>query len=47
MRIPQYDMGREAARRLIEIIDTPDSPARLTRLRPELVVRGSTAAAPR
>lgn len=46
VRIPQYDMGREAARRLIELIDTPGSPARSTTLRPELVVRGSTAAPP-
>lgn len=45
VRIPQYEMGREAARRLIELIETPGSPPRSTVLSPELVVRGSTAAA--
>jgi len=43
VRIPHYDLGREAARRLIELIETPASPARATTLRPELIVRGSTA----
>tara|TARA_B100000683_G_scaffold276283_1_gene329701 strand:- start:416 stop:1438 length:1023 start_codon:yes stop_codon:yes gene_type:complete len=43
IRIPHYELGREAARRLIELIETPDSPARATTLRPELIVRGSTA----
>ncbi|MEK9645281.1 MAG: LacI family DNA-binding transcriptional regulator [Alphaproteobacteria bacterium] len=43
IRIPQYEMGREAARRLIQLMETPDFPARATTLRPELIVRGSTA----
>ena len=43
IRIPHYELGREAARRLIELIESPDSPARATTLRPELIVRGSTA----
>ena len=43
VRIPHYDLGREAARRLIELIETPASPARETTLRPELIVRGSAA----
>ena len=43
VRIPHYELGREAARRLIELIETPDSPPRATTLRPELIVRGSTA----
>jgi len=44
VRIPHYELGREAGRRLVELIETPDSPARATTLRPELIVRGSTAA---
>ena len=44
IRIPHYELGREAARRLIELIGNPKSPARATTLRPELIVRGSTAA---
>ena len=43
IRIPHYELGREAARRLVELIETPDSSARATTLRPELIVRGSTA----
>ena len=43
VRIPHYELGREAGRRLVELIETPDSPARATTLRPELIVRGSTA----
>ncbi len=45
VRIPHYELGREAARRLVELLETPDSPARSTTLRPELIVRGSTATA--
>jgi LacI family transcriptional regulator len=44
VRIPHYELGREAGRRLVELIENPDSPARATTLRPELIVRGSTAA---
>jgi len=44
VRIPHYELGREAGRRLVELIETPDSPARATTLRPELIVRGSTVA---
>ncbi|MEE2997377.1 MAG: LacI family DNA-binding transcriptional regulator [Pseudomonadota bacterium] len=43
IRIPHYELGREAARRLVELIETPNSPARATALRPELIIRGSTA----
>jgi LacI family transcriptional regulator len=43
IRIPHYELGREAARRLVELIETPNSPARATTLRPELIIRGSTA----
>lgn len=43
VRIPHYELGREAGRRLVELIENPDSPARATTLRPELIVRGSTA----
>jgi len=43
VRIPHYELGREAGRRLVELIQNPDSPARATTLRPELIVRGSTA----
>lgn len=43
VRIPHYELGREAARRLVELIENPDSPARATTLRPELIIRGSTA----
>ncbi len=44
VRIPHYELGREAGRRLVDLIETPDSPARATTLQPELIVRGSTAA---
>lgn len=44
VRIPHYELGREAGRRLVELIENPESPARATTLRPELIVRGSTAA---
>jgi len=43
VRIPHYELGREAGRRLVELIETPDPPARATMLRPELIVRGSTS----
>jgi LacI family transcriptional regulator len=43
VRIPHYELGREAGRRLVELIENPDYPARATTLRPELIVRGSTA----
>ena len=46
VRIPHYEMGREAARRLLELIGTPNAPPRTETLRPELIVRGSTAPAP-
>lgn len=44
IRIPQYELGREAARRLIQLIEMPDMPAGTIILRPELIVRGSTTA---
>lgn len=43
VRIPQYDLGREAARRLLDLIANPDIAVRSATLSPELVVRGSTA----
>ena len=46
IRVPKYEMGREAARRLLELIQAPESPAQATMLRPELIVRRSTAAPP-
>ncbi len=45
IHIPQYEVGREAARMLIERINAKtDVPAKSVLLPVELVVRGSTAA---
>ncbi|WP_326834832.1 LacI family DNA-binding transcriptional regulator [Amycolatopsis rhabdoformis] len=43
VRIPHYDLGREAARLLLERIAAPDSPAKRVVLPVELVSRDSTA----
>jgi len=43
VRIPQYDMGAEAARLLLARMLDPHAPVRTITLAPELVVRGSTA----
>ena len=43
MRIPQYDMGAEAARLLLLRMRDPAAPVQTITLRPELIVRGSTA----
>jgi LacI family transcriptional regulator len=44
VRIQHREMGRHAARLLLDLIDTPDSqPLRIT-LPPQLILRGSTAA---
>ena len=47
VRIPQYDMGAEAARLLLARMRDAAAPVQTITLRPELVVRGSTARAPR
>ena len=43
IRIPQYEIGAEAGRLLLERIGDPTARARTTMLEPELIVRGSTA----
>jgi len=43
VRIPQYDMGAEAARLLLARMRDAAAPVQTITLRPELVVRGSTA----
>jgi LacI family transcriptional regulator len=43
VRIPQYDMGAEAARLLLLRMRDPAAPVQTITLRPELIVRGSTA----
>ena len=45
VRIPQYEIGGEAARLLLDTIDDPERHARSVLLPPSLVVRASTAAA--
>jgi LacI family transcriptional regulator len=45
VRIPQYDMGAEAARLLLARMREPAAPVQTITLRPELIVRGSTARA--
>ena len=42
--LPHYEIGAEAARMLLEVIDTPDRPPRSVLLPTSLVVRQSTAA---
>jgi LacI family transcriptional regulator len=43
VRFPHYQLGMEAAKLLLERIDTDSSPVKILYLAPELVVRGSTA----
>ena len=43
--IPQYEIGGEAARLLLDTIDDPERHARSVLLPPSLVVRASTTAA--
>jgi LacI family transcriptional regulator len=43
IRIPQRDMGAEAARLLLARMNDPTTPVQTVTLRPELIVRGSTA----
>jgi LacI family transcriptional regulator len=48
VRFPHYQLGTEAAKLLLERIDSGDGPVKILYLAPELVARGSTApAAPR
>lgn len=47
LSLPHYEIGREAARLLLELIDEPDRAARSVLLPTSLVVRGSTGPAPR
>ena len=48
VRFPHYQLGTEAAKLLLERIETGDGPVKILYLAPELVVRGSTMAlAPR
>jgi LacI family transcriptional regulator len=46
VRVPKQDLGREAARMLLEQLAHEDAPPRLMLLQPELVVRGSTGPPP-
>src|ERR671924_478720 len=47
IHIPHYEIGKAAAELMLERLQDGDSPPREIRLQPSLVVRGSTAAAPR
>jgi LacI family transcriptional regulator len=47
IRIPHYEIGSSAGELLLDWMQQPDAPARHIILRPELVVRGSSAAPPR
>ena len=47
LRIPGYDLGRFAAERAVTMIEQPEARYAVLSLPPELVVRGSTAAAAR
>ena len=44
VRFPHYQLGTEAAKLLLERIETGDGPVKILYLAPELVVRGSTMA---
>jgi LacI family transcriptional regulator len=46
VRFPHYQLGTEAAQLLLERISGGDGPVKILYLAPELVVRGSTVAAP-
>jgi LacI family transcriptional regulator len=45
IRLPQYHLGMQAAQLLLDRITDPDAPSAARLLAPELIVRGSTAAA--
>ncbi|HEX9877224.1 MAG TPA: LacI family DNA-binding transcriptional regulator [Gammaproteobacteria bacterium] len=47
LHIPQDELGVQAARLLLERIADPSAPAKLVRLEPRLIIRGSTTRAPR
>jgi LacI family transcriptional regulator len=47
VRFPHYQLGTEAAKLLLERIDSGDGPVKILYLAPELVARGSTAPAGR
>jgi LacI family transcriptional regulator len=47
IHIPHYEIGKAAAELMLERLQDGDSAVREIRLEPSLVVRGSTAAAPR
>jgi len=44
LHIPHDEIGKQAAKLLLERIHEPTSPVRTVNLLPELIVRGSTAA---
>lgn len=46
VRVPYYDVGRQAAGLLIDALTHSDTANRSVRLTPQLVIRGSTAAGP-
>ncbi|MBV9413838.1 MAG: LacI family DNA-binding transcriptional regulator, partial [Solirubrobacterales bacterium] len=47
VRVPHYELGATAAELMLEQLQGIDVPPRQLRLAPELVIRGSTAPAPR
>ena len=47
VRVPHYEIGRRAARLMLDILAEPNRTPEAIRLRPTLVVRASTAPAPR
>jgi LacI family transcriptional regulator len=47
VRVPQYELGTQAAELLLERIAQPDVPLKILLLAPQLVVRGSTGPAPK
>jgi LacI family transcriptional regulator len=47
LHIPHDELGVEAAELLLERMVNPEAPAKLVRLEPRMVIRGSTAAVPR
>jgi LacI family transcriptional regulator len=47
IHIPHYEIGKAAAELMLERLQDGDSPPREVRLEPSLVIRGSTAPAPR
>jgi LacI family transcriptional regulator len=45
IRVPQYELGRQAASLLLELLAAPDTASKRLLLAPELVIRGSTGPA--